>query len=125
MRVEAPVYLTEDEEKVVEAIKNIFPKFNISSTQYEDLTILHGEGSGRELLEKLRMVIRSRRIRAAARSFMMQRIDDGILVFLLNKQAASVGKVSFCENAQETPLGAIKVTIKGEGLRDLVEWLTE
>jgi uncharacterized protein len=43
--------------------------------------------------------------------------------FLLNKQAAAAGAVALVENKEESPLGAIKVTVKSDELDKVIEWL--
>ncbi len=114
VRLEVDIYPTEDEEKVEKAIRNIFPNIILSYEEKNDYGRLRGSGEGKGTLETLRMLIRSRRHKTG-----------NIIEFLLNKQAASAGKVSFCESELETPLGAIKVVIEGNDSDELIKWLTE
>lgn len=125
LRIEADVYPTEDVEKVSEAIRNLFPRIVLSYDDLGSYGRLSGEGEGREILETMRMLIRARRIRTAARAFLKRHRVGNRLEFLLNKHAASAGKVSFCENESETPLGAIRVCIEDDNVDDLISWLTE
>ena len=125
IRIETIVNPTEDEEKVKNAIKNIFPKISINLEETGGVKVVRGECEGRECLEKMRMLIRSRRIRTTARAFLKSHITNGRIEFLLNKQAASTGRVSFCEHEGETPLGAIRVVIASDDVGSVVEWLTE
>ena len=43
--------------------------------------------------------------------------------FYLNKQAALAGKIAICENASESPLGPITVTITSLGINSVTDWL--
>ncbi|HIQ30025.1 MAG TPA: hypothetical protein EYH45_05615 [Candidatus Caldiarchaeum subterraneum] len=125
VQIEVDIYPTEDEERVSEAVKNIFPHIILSYERLGNYGRIKGIGEGRDILETLRMLIRSRRIRSAARAFLKKHRIEKRLEFLLNKHAASVGKVSFCESESETPLGAIKVIIEDDEMDNLIRWLTE
>jgi len=125
IRVEAIVNPTEDEGKVSEAIRRIFPSIILSFEQHFNYGRLTGTYEGREGLATMRMLIRARRIRAAARAFLKRHKTNNILSFLLNKHAASAGRVSFCEDESETPLGGIRIVIESGDVDELIEWLTE
>jgi hypothetical protein len=82
------------------------------------------EACEREPLIKFYNILSREHIRAAARAVLLAGIDRNTISFCLNKQAAYVGHVSFAEEVAESPLGPIKVRIKSEDPRRLVEWLT-
>jgi len=125
LHIEATVYPTEDEEKVALAIHEIFPRLRLESIPLDERKLVLGEAAGTESLERLRMMIRSRRIRNTVKSLLLPRISENALTFYLNKQAASARRLSFCEEENETPLGSIRVTIVCKSPREVVEWLTE
>lgn len=125
VRVKAPLFPTEEEEKVVSALKKLFPKMSFH---------VEGEGKFREIvgtcdcsecLENLRMLLRKQRILDSARSYIYRGREAGAVRFYLNKQAAYVGKVSFCSMEYgESPLGAITVTVDvGDEFEKFVNWL--
>lgn len=125
VRVEAEVYPTESSEKVIEAVKNLFPGID-SHLQYRGgIQIVVGEGAGLESLENLKNMFRSRKIRAAARSILKQSKLDSRLVFYMNKQAAYARQASFTEPFTESPLPPIKVEIEADDIEKVIEWLTE
>lgn len=121
LEVRASLNPTEDEVKVVKSILSIFKKVKISTMHNE----IVGCSEDISSLEKLKRIIRQRKIRSAARAVMMNGIKGNIVEFYLHKQAAYAGKVSFSSAEGESPLGPIKVTIRTDDPNKLVEWLTE
>jgi len=120
--VTAPVNFTEEEEKVAEALLNIFPKA-VLIQKGDGKVVAHIEGS--EGFERLRMIIRSRRIRNTVRALLNKGLRDNRVTFYLNKQAASVGKVSFFEEGEVMALGPITVVVETDEPKKFIEWLTE
>ncbi|MEM0329476.1 MAG: RNA-binding domain-containing protein [Nitrososphaerota archaeon] len=123
--VEADVYPTEDPEKVLKAVKAIFPEISFEVKWLDSYARVEGSAEGYGVLENLKRLLRERRIRAAARSILKSSMRDDILVFYLNKQAAYAGKASFTEPFIESPLPPIKVMIKAPNLEEVISWLTE
>ncbi len=125
IRVEAEVYPTESEEKVIQAVKNLFPTIDFKVLIQGAMEIVVGECSGLECLENLKNMLKNRRIRSAARNILKQSKVDSKLVFYMNKQAAYVGQASFTEPFTESPLPPIRVEIEAEDVDKIIEWLTE
>ena len=123
--VEAEVYPTESAEKVLQAVRRIFPEMRVEVRWLNSSAVVEAVGEGLEALEHLKTLIRSRRIRTAARGILRSSIQDGRLVFYLNKQAAYAGKASFTEPYGESPLPPIKVVIETDNPEELVSWITE
>jgi predicted RNA binding protein with dsRBD fold (UPF0201 family) len=111
IRVSARCYPTEDKEKVVRAIKSIFPD---ASVQGEE-TLVAGASS----IDMFAELLKRQRIRDAARRVMRRNISGSTTTFRLNKQVAAIGKVSFAE--EEHPLGDIEVTISSDALESLID----
>ncbi|MCW4047509.1 MAG: hypothetical protein NWE99_08125 [Candidatus Bathyarchaeota archaeon] len=123
VRVEAEVNPTESEEKVRQAVANVFGDVPMTvKPTYRGAGLL-AEVRGPESLVKFRNLLRSDRIRDAARRALFHGIHRGTIVFCLNKQVAFAGHVSFSEEVAESPLGPIKVTIACDDPRGLVDWL--
>jgi uncharacterized protein len=125
VHVETEVNPTESEEKVKEAVNNIFANTTITVTPSPRESTLCAEAKGQESLIKLRNILRSDRIRDAARKALFRCIRGNTISFCLNKQVAYSGHISFCGETGESPLGPIRVTIKTDNPRQLVEWLAE
>jgi len=121
---EAPVNPTEDEAKVQRALLNIFPDAKTERLSKSDsLVILKLEGSGFEFLSTLRSLIKQERIRTAARKVMMLNIQGEHVTIHLHKQAAFVGRISFCESEGESPLGPISIKIITNNLESVIDYL--
>ena len=125
IKIEAEVYPTESMEKVMQAVKNLFPGIDLRVQVQGNIEVVVGEGAGIEFLENLRNMLRSRKIRAAARSILRQSKLNGKLVFYMNKQAAYVKQASFTEPFSESPLPPIRVEIESDDVDKVIEWLTE
>ncbi|MEM4189071.1 MAG: RNA-binding domain-containing protein [Candidatus Caldarchaeum sp.] len=121
VKVTAAVNPTESMEKVVKAVLNIFPKASVEK-EHERVTAIVDSLEG---LEKLRMIIRSRRIRNTARMLLSKNISGNTVTFYLNKQAAYVGRLSFFEAGEVMALGPIEVRIESDKVEETIRWLTE
>ncbi len=102
---------TENPDKVMRAMLNIFPDLQIQQEGDE----MVGTGRSVDVLEEM---LRNQKIRSAARGIFMKSVDGDKLTFRLNKQAAFVGRANF---AERSPLGDIEVTIEDEDLGALID----
>jgi len=117
------VNLTESEEKVRTAVANLFAGLPLVVNSSHNGSVLEAKVKGQEALIKFRNLLRNDRIRDAARRALLTSTKNGAVVFCLNKQVAFAGHISFSEEIAESPLGPIKVTIKCDDPRKLVDWL--
>lgn len=124
VRVETDVNLTEDQEKVKKAISNVFNTIKTELKHSNQGSILYAEAKGHETLVKFRNLLCLDRIRNAARKVLLGALLDNTIKFCLNKQVAFAGHISFCQEVAESPLGPLRVTIKCEDPRLLINWLT-
>lgn len=118
LEIGAKVNPTEDREKVLEAIEDIFP-----SVEFKAGSAITGASGDRMALQEFKEKLRGQGIRESARAFLTKRIDGETLAFGLNKQAALMGKVNFVDF--EVALGTIRVGVKDKDLEGLVGWLCE
>ncbi len=121
--VEVEINPTESEDKVKRAVENMFGNI---PTQIKPLTrgsLLTAETKGFEALTKLYNLLRRERIRDAARGVLFEGLSENTITFYLNKQVAYAGHVSFSKAVAESPLGPIKVQIKCNNPRQLIDWL--
>jgi predicted RNA binding protein with dsRBD fold (UPF0201 family) len=123
VRVETEINLTEDEEKVENAVANVFDDVSTEIKPSYKGSVLSAEVKGREALVKFRNLLRSDRIRDAARKVFFGGLRGKTIRFCLNKQVAFAGHISFSEEVAESPLGPIRVTIECENPRQLIDWL--
>jgi predicted RNA binding protein with dsRBD fold (UPF0201 family) len=123
IRVETEVNPTEAEEKVKTAVANLFGNITLQTKPAYRGSVLTAEAEGQEALIKLRSLLRMDRVRDAARKVLFRSLRGNAISFCLNKQVAFAGHVSFSEAVAESPLGPLKVIIKCENPRQLIDWL--
>lgn len=105
VQVECPVYPSEDAAKVGLALRNMFPELAFSGSG----TLR--AASDMSCLEELRGKVRRRGMQASVARQMRRNERGGRTWFYLNKQAAFVDTAAVCENADESPLGPIRVSL--------------
>ncbi len=121
--VEVEVNPTESEEKVKKAVENVFGNIQTRIQPTGKGALLTAEAKGLEALTKLYNLLRRERIRDAARGVLFEGLKGNTITFFLNKQVAYAGHISFSKEVAESPLGPIKVEIKCENPRQLIDWL--
>ncbi|RLF06863.1 MAG: hypothetical protein DRK00_00355 [Thermoprotei archaeon] len=120
--VRAEVRPTEDKEKVVKALLNLFD-LQLKEEASGHVKLIVGEG-GEEVLMKFRRLLMEQRILDAARQYLLRGMHERGFSFYLNKQAAYSGKISFCSfEYGESPLGPIVVEVETEDPQRAVLWL--
>jgi len=122
--IEAMIHPTEDPEKVKKAIENIIwnAEFEVKPLKHGSLLVARAKSL--DSLTKIYNLLQRERIRDAARAVLFNGLDQKSVTFYLNKQVAYVGHLSFSEPEAESPLGPIKVQIRCDNPRQLIEWLT-
>jgi len=123
IHVEAEINPTEDSEKVKKAVENIFGNLQLEVKSQRLGSLLIAKAKGIDGLTKLYNLLRRERIRDAARGVLFDGLDKKSIVFYLNKQVAYAGHISFSKPVAESPLGPIKVQIRCDNPRELIEWL--
>ena len=114
----AAVNPSEDPEKVQQAISNVLENMNY---KYEGGSI-KGISNDLQSLSKIYDTIKSRRSKTYRRQ-MRYNLKDDTTWFYLNKQAAFVNVIALCEEAEESPLGPIKILIHSKNIDDVMQWL--
>ena len=125
IRIETEVRPTEDLEKVLKALKNLFIFKNIKT---EDLgserKLIIIEETSLETLRKMYNAMRRQRILDTARSIFLKNLKGETIEVKLNKQAAYQGIVSFVDSDSESPLGPISVVISSKNINAIIDWIT-
>ncbi len=104
---------SEDPEKVRDAVMNIFPDAVLEGTDER----LEGTGTADRFFD----LIRKQKILDSTRSTMFKGVRRNSIVLHLNKQVATVGKVSFTE--PRTILGTIQVTIECDDPEAMIDFI--
>ena len=114
----AAVNPSEDPDKVRQAVNNILQNVDF---KYEDGSI-KALSKDLQSLSKIYEVIRSRKARTYRRQ-MRFNLHGDTTWFYLNKQAAFVNVIALCEQAEESPLGPIKILLHSKNIDQVMDWL--
>ena len=121
---EAAVEPTEDEKKVERALLKLFPSGRPERRTEDGSTVgLVVHGGGLEFLSCLRSLIRQERIRSTARAIFLRNARDHVLRIYLNKQAAFMGRVSFCAPIGESPHGPVSIEVETDEMQAVIDYL--
>lgn len=110
---------SEDPKKIETAILNIFPNAKIKTDNFSIVS----NSKDLHLLEKIYDVIHSNQSQKIYQRQLEKNLENDSTWFYLNKQAAFVGTVALCEEAEESPLGPIKVILTSSNIDGIIDWL--
>lgn len=118
MTAKARINPTEDVDKVIKAISNIFEFDELEIG--DDYILVTGD---KESLRDLRESLKSRKIRDTAERMFIKGSEGDKIFFSLSKQAALVSIPNFVDR-EMSALGEIDVTIETDDVESFIEWLT-
>jgi len=110
---------SEDPKKIETAILNIFPDAKIKTDNFSIIS----NSKDLHLLEKIYDVIHSNQSQKIYQRQLEKNLENDSTWFYLNKQAAFVGTIALCEEAEESPLGPIKVILTSSNIDRIIDWL--
>lgn len=110
---------SENPDMVKKAILNIFPRSTIKN---ETLSV-NAESKDLHSLEKIYETIYSKQSQKTYKRNLENNLQNNTTWFYLNKQAAFVEKIAICEEADESPLGPIKVSITSPNIDRIINWI--
>lgn len=119
IKMVCPVNLSEDPEKVKQAVYNIFPFSKIKNENFS----IKAQSNELRSLEKIYGTITSTQSHRSYTRNLENNLDGDETWFFLNKQAAFVEKVAICDEAEESPLGPIKVTLTSSNIDEIIDWI--
>ena len=113
------IYPSENPKKVEEAVSNVLVgmKFEINNDS------LNATSKNLESLSKIYEIIHSRNSQKNYRRQLNQNLLGDSTWFYLNKQAAFSNVIALCSEAEESPLGPIKVILNSKNIDRVIEWL--
>jgi len=114
-----PINPSEDPSKVKQAVSNVLPDMEIQA----DDTSLKASSQNLESLSNIYETIHSHRSQRAYRRFMKKNLRENTTWFYLNKQAALADSVVLCDEADESPLGPIKIILTSNAIEEIIDWL--
>ena len=110
---------SEDVNKVRTAVSNILIDMDEKITGDS----LVANSSNYESLTRIYETMRSRKSKSAYRRLLMRNMTNNSTWFYLNKQAAFANVIALCDEADESPLGPIKVVLNSKNIEDVINWL--
>jgi hypothetical protein len=119
VQVSCQINPSEDLSKVKTAIFNIFPNLDISINN----ELLIGKSDNTSVLSNISESIRSKNTKNIYQRILKKNSNQDSTWFYLNKQAAFVNTVSLCNEADESPLGPIKVVLEGNDIESIIQSL--
>ena len=113
------INISEDINKVRTSLSNVLIDMD------EKLTgdSLVANSNNYESLAKIYETMRTRKTKSAYRRHLMRNMTEDSTWFYLNKQAAFANVTVLCDEADESPLGPIKVVLHSTNIEDVIEWL--
>ena len=110
---------SEDVNKVRTAVSNALTDMDEKITGDS----LVANSNNYESLAKIYETMRSRRSKSAYRKHLLRNMTKDSTWFYLNKQAAFADVIALCDEADESPLGPIKVVLHSKNIEDVIDWL--
>ena len=110
---------SEDVEKVRTAVSNILTDMDEKITGDS----LVANSNNYESLTEIYETMRTRKTKSAYRRHLMRNMTEDSTWFYLNKQAAFANVIALCDEADESPLGPIKIILHSENIEDVIDWL--
>ncbi len=110
---------SEDINKVRTAVSNVL----IDTDEKITGDSLVANSNNYESLTKVYETMRTRRSKSAYRHHLMRNMMKDSTWFYLNKQAAFANVIVLCDEADESPLGPIKVVLHSKNIESVIDWL--
>ncbi len=105
--------------KIKKAISNIFTYSNIKT----EIFSISAQSKDLKSLEKIYETIHTKQSQKIYRRNLEKKLEKDTTWFYLNKQAAFVEKIAICEEANESPLGPIKVILTSSYIDRIIDWI--
>jgi len=110
---------SEDPKKIKKAISNVFTHLTIKTGNFS----ISSQSNDLKSLEKIYETIHTKQSQKIYRRNLEKNLENDTTWFYLNKQAAFVEKIAICEEADESPLGPIKVILTSSYIDEIIDWL--
>ncbi len=110
---------SEDPNKIERAILNILPNSEIKTEKFSIIA----KSKDFRSMEKIHESIHSGKSQRVLQRQLEKHLDRDSTWFYLNKQAAFVEKVVLCDEADESPLGPLKIVISSSDIDRIIDSL--
>ncbi len=119
IEMSCPIHSSEDPDKIKKAIANIFPYSIIKNENFS----INAQSKELRSFEKIYETIHTNKSQKIYIRNLENNLENDTTWFFLNKQAAFVEKVAICDEAEESPLGPIKVTLTSSNIDGIIDWI--
>jgi predicted RNA binding protein with dsRBD fold (UPF0201 family) len=123
VQIETEINPTESEDKVMTAVENVFGNIPTQIRFFQRRKILTGKTKDLKIIDNISNLLRREQIRRAAKVALRKGLEIDAINFCLNKQVAYAGHISFCNEVSESPLGPIKVKIRCNNPRRIIDMM--
>lgn len=120
VHAESQISPSESHKKVLGAMLNMLPDCEYRTTH--NTVQVHSKNIMD--LDTIRKSMSGRRSSNSLKKILLRNADDTGTWFFLNRQAAFVGIAAICEEAGESPLGPIKITLASPDIQGVIEWFS-
>ena len=110
---------SEDPKKIEKAISNIFTNSTIKTETFS----ISAQSKNLKSLEIIYETIHTKQSQKIYRRNLEKNLENDSTWFYLNKQAAFVEEIAICEEADESPLGPIKVILTSSYIDRIIDWI--
>ncbi len=110
---------SEDPSKIEKTILNILPNSQVITEKFSII----GKSKNFNSLEKIHDSIHSNKSQRVLQRQLEKHLDENSTWFYLNKQAAFVERIVICDEADESPLGPLKVVISSSNIDKIIDFL--
>ena len=121
--IRAPVYPTEDNSRISEALRHHFPDAIFELIQEGEISWLQYQADDRTTLNTLREMLHEFRIIDAARKILKSNWTGTQSSIQLDKQAAYRNKLRLIGNDNDPPLGTLQINLSMSDIDQLEEFL--
>jgi len=119
IEVYCPINSSENPDKVKQAVSKVLPDMNLIIKKDS----LKATSANIDSLKRIFDAIHTRKTQKTYKRHLTKNLVDDSTWFYLNKQAAFADIVSLCDEADESPLGPIKIILSSKNIEKVIEWL--
>ena len=110
---------SEDPKKVEQAVSNVLVDMDVNINK----NTLKATSRNLASLSRISETIKARKTQNVYRRQLNQNLVEDSTWFYLNKQAAFANTVALCSEAEESPMGPIKIILNSNDIERVIEWL--
>jgi predicted RNA binding protein with dsRBD fold (UPF0201 family) len=121
----AEVKPTEDIEKIKIAILHLCPPATLKVSHHtQQGTTVEGHATGLEAISTFAKKFREQRILQAVRNQLMSLVQDNILIFGMQRQAAFANRFHLCDLKDYSAMGPIHVKLTATHMQDIIDYIS-